>query len=280
MNRLIFDETQVVAESILKPIGEPKNFILTISQFKLLYQQLSEIYGNTRVDIVLNGKWALVQFSEICNHRIRIFPDNHKRPLLNFFNIRLFLEKDDFEIVYQNVRFYGQEEFLTTGRFLIEEIQVNGLRTSAIIIFSIVFLHYFSSDKSIQAANELLIVIGSIFFSIFILFTVNQNLPLIKLPMFKKGLTHRFMSVDAKITHLVIFVIGLSFFNLILSNITSLTQEMYCVLVISTSFSIGLMGISLLTVVQYYFSRIKMIYETDMSKKILTEAFEESNKEQ
>lgn len=245
------DNPNKVAQSILGPTGKPQNFILTLSQFKTIYQEIYEKRGNTRVDIVLNGDWALVQFGELCNHRIRVLPDNLCRRIPKFFNLHLYLEKEDFEIAYSAAKFYGQEKYLHFGRFLQEEIQVNGFRIIFLLVLSGLSLTAINSVESVRTANELLIGVAAIFFSIFLLFTVSQNLPVLKLPLFKAGLTHRFIQVDSKITYLVIFVIGLSFVNLVLVEMSRFSQEWLFILIWSTAFGIALMSASFFTVVQF-----------------------------
>lgn len=272
------DNPNEVSRSILNPTGDiPQNFILTLSQFKTVYQAIYKNHGNTRVDIVLNGDWALIQFSELCNHRIRVLPDNLFHRFRKALNIRLYLEKDDFEIAYSSAKFYGQEKYINTRRFLKEEIQVNGFRSLVILFFSGLLLSLINSQESVKAANELLIGVASIFFSIFLLFTVSQNLPELKVSLFKSGLTHRFVQIDAKVTYQVIVVIGVAFINLVLAENANITQIGLQIITWSTAFGIALIGTSFFTVVQYYFSRAKALYETEMSKKVLDAAFEEAN---
>jgi len=272
------DNPKKVSQSILEPTGMPQNFILTLSQFKTIYQVINKKRGNTRIDIVLNGDWALIQFSELCNHRIRVLPDNLYRRIPKFFNFHLYLDKEDFEITYSAAKFYGQEKYLNFGRFLKEEVQVNGFRILFLLVLSGIMLTAINSIESVKTANELLIGVASIFFSIFLLFTVSQNLLVLKLPLFKAGLTHRFIQIDSKITYLVICVIGLAFVNIVFVEMPNITQELLIVLFWSTAFGIALMGASFFTVVQYYFKRARILYETDLSKRILDDAFQEIEK--
>ena len=64
-----------VIQAILSPSGSPQVFTLNLSQFREVYQAIQRNAQGTPVDIVLNGDWAMVQFSRLCNHRIRVLQD-------------------------------------------------------------------------------------------------------------------------------------------------------------------------------------------------------------
>lgn len=292
MDKPKIDQVDRVSQAILKPSGNPQIFTLTLAQFKELYQEIYRQRGNTRLDVVLNGEWALVQFSELCNHRVRILPDNLLRPPLKFLNLHLYLEKDDFEMIFSSATFFGQERYLTLWRFLKEEFQVNGMK--ALIIFGLSGLFFSlvarSSPNVVASINEVLITISAIFFSIFMLFTISQNLPLMDLSLFKRGLPHRFVQIDKKIANSTIFAVGISALNRALAENpvvvvpstrfwSQFTVDFTVMLNWSTALAISIIAISLLIVVQYYFKRIQFLYETDLSKKLLDESFSNINKQ-
>ena len=100
------DQVDQVLQAILVPSGDPKIFTLSLSRFKDLYQQVHGQRSETKIDVVLNGTWALVQFSELCNHRIRVLPDNLFRRGYKLIGRRLYLEKHDFEIAFSSATFF------------------------------------------------------------------------------------------------------------------------------------------------------------------------------
>ncbi len=284
------NQTSDVLDALLQPSGKPENFILTLAQFKELYQDIHRQRGETKVDIVLNGEWALVQFGELCNHRIRVLPNGLYRRITKALNWHLYLEKNDFEIAFSSAEFYGQLEYLNWWRFTKEEARVNGVKGVVIFLLSGFFLSVAvkTSTNVISSVNDILIGVSAIFFSIFVLFTISLNLPLVDMYSFRQGLTHRFVQVDKKVAYLAVFALTVASFNRVFADTqvlqipqTSLwtqnTVDMQRFLSWSTAFGISIMAISLLTVIQYYFRRVQNLYEKDFSKRILDEAFTDRN---
>jgi hypothetical protein len=284
---IVTDDINVVLDALLNPSGEPKIFKLSLSAFKDLYQRLQGQKQGTVVDILLNGKWAFIQFSQLCNHRIRILPDNKFRTIPRFLGIRQYLEEKDFEIASINARFFGQRRYLTIGRFFLEEIETDGWLGLTIFILTGLLLSWLTNSSgkvdAIKTANDLLIGISSIFFSIFMLFTVSQNLPSIaNLYLFKSGLTHRFIGIDRLISWISVLALGIALGNRVVVesewvfNIQLVASRPGLIgrneiLPWSTAIAMSLIFSSLFIVVRYYLKRVEYLLERELSKQLLDE---------
>lgn len=284
------DSSAEVVQAILNPSGQPRLFTVTLSEFENIYEEITKRRDSTKVDIVLNGTWALVQFSELVNHRIRVVPNNAHRRMMRFWWGRQFLEKQDFKIAHTSTTFYGQTEYLTFSRFALEEIRSNGLTALVLITASFYLINLAAeaatpAESVISAASDVILAVGAIFFSMFLLFTASQNLSLVNIELFKRGLTHRFMQIDANVTYLAIVTLGVAGATRVLSTFPDLDTRVVIVLlsttinwlhiaIAGTALAITLMAISLITVVQYYFKRLQYLYETEYSRKVLDEQFQ------
>jgi len=246
-----------------------------------------------KIDIVLNGNWALAQFSEICNHRIRILPDNHFIPIKKALGYRLHIDEKDFEFASPFINFFGQKERFSFFDFLKEEVEVNGIKATITFFLSLVLLYFFlemGHDSLLSTVNQVIISIATIFFGIFILFTASQNLQTFtNSNLFTRGASHRFMSVDKYVSRLSIFTIWITAINVAFSISPNILQTIILttafhvftiqdLLLFTTSFVITSMFVAMLTVEQYYFERIRFIYETDNSKMLLDKRFDDENR--
>jgi hypothetical protein len=110
MNTPNRDKTADVIAAFVTIGKEGKIFTLSLSDFKSVYFQMRAHNPDIKIDIVLNGNWALAQFSEICNHRIRILPDNHFIPIKKALGYRLHIDEKDFEFASPFINFFGQKE--------------------------------------------------------------------------------------------------------------------------------------------------------------------------
>jgi hypothetical protein len=292
MSRIELDQPDNILEALVKPTGDPKMFTITLSGFKKLFKKIQTKAPGTKVDIVLNGEWTLVQFSELCNHSIKVLPDSYVKPIQRFLGIKTYLEERDFELATSVAEFYGQRKYLTVWRFIKEEILSDGFTGFIIFITAGLLLTFLSNTtglESIEAASDVLIGISAIFFSIFILFTASQNIQIVATPdLFKSGLTHRFVRVDRMIAWISILALVIAVLCRVsfetLSNysvsIGSQTVNLKILIPWLLASAVSLLGNSLIIVVRYYFRRIELLVETDLTKKILSEAFDVRNKKQ
>lgn len=271
---------------------EGKLFTLSLSDFKSVYFQIRSSKPDILLDVILNGNWALAQFSEMCNDRIRIRPDNFYNNLKKALSYRLYIDENDFDFASPFVNIFGQKKRLSFWDFMWEEVEANGLK-AVIIFISLIFLLNFlvvkGNNTLLSTINQVIISISTIFFGIFILFTASQNLQTFtNSNLFSKGTSHRFMSVDKNVSRLSIFTIWVTAINLALSispNILSIiivNTSFFVITIrdlvlISTSFVITSMFVAMFTVEQYYFDRIRLIYETDKSKEMLDKRFDDLN---
>lgn len=274
------DSPTMVIEELLKPSGEPKIFTLPLADFKEVFRQVYKQRGDSAVDIVLNGNWALAQFSSLCNHRIRVVPDNIYRKLPRVLGLGLYLEEKDFEIAASVATFYGQRKYLTLRRFIGEELSGGGIRLLLIFTTSGAILTLLAQSAGaveiLKSANEVLIGVATIFFSIFMLFTASQNTSIIENPLlFRKGVTHRFVRVDKLVSWVAFLALCVAASNRVLVESQIVTN--WGILPWTSALAITLMADSLLAVVHYYAERVRYSYESDQSRKLLDEVFEKRN---
>ncbi len=291
MNEELKNIPQDVINAILNPQdgSKPMLFTLPLVEFKSVFQEIQKKHPATKVDIVLNGSWAIVQFSELCNHRIRILPNNHFSRWKRFFRYRLYLEENDFEIASSVATFYGQRKYLTFIRFVREEVETSGFLWLMVFLISNILLYLiYATSNSVDflgTVNEILIQISALFFSIFMLFTASQGLPLDNLRLFSQGSTHRFMRVDTLVAWFSIITLGLASVNkIIIESAPSINSQRTIfnltldipndIIPFTTAVGVTSLTMSLIIVVQYYFKRVEALHQTNLSKEILDKAFD------
>lgn len=282
-----------VIQAILSPSGSPVIFSLSLSQFREVYQAVQRNKENTPVDVVLNGDWAMAQFSRLCNHRIRVIQDPPSGFFSRFVNKTTLTEKDfDFAIYSE---FYGATTHLSLRSFLKEEISTNGIPLLFTMLASWIVFQFFlgtTGKEILEKVNELLITATTLYLSIFLLFTVSQNMDSIKDPfLFRVGLTHRFFRVDQLLASLVVVVFCVSVLNVVLLNLSPPVSvsivgrkfELPDVTIAAPFLSaVGLTVLvdCFLALIQYYFRRVRYVLEKDLTKALLDEIMEQRNNQQ
>ena len=188
-----FDEPSTVLNEILSSDREKAGFTLSVQSFREVFLGIQKEYPGTPVDIVLNGDWAMAQFSRISNQRIRIIPVSttilrHIKPKA--------LSEDDFDFAALHATFYGVRKPLSFIAFIREELSANPFKLLTVFLLTFFIFFLISSNDHIEKLipiNELIITSTTLFLSIFLLFTVSQNVEKFQnLMLFATGLTHRF----------------------------------------------------------------------------------------
>ena len=276
---------------------EPQKIEISLDRFKELYRSLHRAGEVSRVDIVLNGDWAMAQFAQLSNQRIIVRPNNYYNEWHRRFHIHVHLEEKDFEFADAAASFYGELRYLTLFRFIVEEMKADGLPLLAILILTGLFLRLVAKDSSsigiLKSTNDVLIAVSTLFFSLYILMTVTQNLPRTDSPealsLFKRGLMHRFMHVDTFVAWFALLALLIAVASRITTESGALLVQTFSVGLISvelwqivlwmTSVALTLIAGSLIIVVRYYFARIKDLQETELTKRLLDITFEHQNDE-
>lgn len=281
-------EPEEIVHAILSPSGSPEMFTISLSQFREVYRSVQQELGErqlppTLLDIVLNGDWAVVQFSQLCNHRIRVLQDSSTGPLSRFLDKRI-LTEEDFDFASLHSEFHGARTYLSFRSFLKEEAATNWIPLALILLFSWAMFHFSfvtAGEDILEKVNELLLTATTLYLSIFLLFTVSQNIDLIKDPYyFRRGLTHRFLRVDQLLASLAVAALGVSILNIVLLNVSSpISIPLPGRIVVITNVSVlapfltavGLIILidCFLALIQYYFRRVRYILERELTKELL-----------
>ena len=287
-----FDEPSTVLKEILSADRQKAGFTLSVQCFREVFLGIQQEYPGTPVDIVLNGDWAMAQFSRISNQRIRILPVfttrlRHIEPQV--------LSEDDFDFAALYATFYGARKPLSFLAFLREELSANPFKL--LIVFLATFFIFFliSSNGNITKLipiNELIITSITLFLSIFLLFTVSQNLEKSQnLMFFSTGLTHRFFSVDRYVAIIAILALLLGFFNVVLAEIlpnhnwalfkytiqTPDSLELTIIASLSTALATTLLVDSFLALTNYYFYRVRYLVEQELTRQLLDSTMKQRN---
>ena len=281
-----------VVQAILSPSGPPQIFTLNLSQFREVYQAIQQNVESKPVDIVLNSDWAMVQFSRLCNHRIRVtqnLPSNFLSRLVH----KTVLTEEDFDFAIYS-EFYGARTYLSLRSFLVEEISTNGFPLLLTMLISLIVFQSIlgTTGKGVlEKVNELLLTATTLYLSVFLLFTVSQNVELVKDPfLFREGLTHRFFRVDQLLASLAVAVMCVSILNVILLNLSppvsvSLLGRTFTLPDVSviapflSAVGVTMLVDCFLALIQYYSRRVRYILEKDLTKRLLDEVMEERNRQ-
>jgi hypothetical protein len=290
-----------VVKALLSPAGSPEVFTLSVSQFRQVFGEIQKQAQGTPVDVVLNEDWAMVQFSRLCNHRVRVLRDFPSRAIQRFFSRflpRRMLTENDFEFASLYAEFHGGTTRLSFGSFIGEELSTNWLPLLFTLLISwgafqaLMLAAPPTPKEALEKINELLLTAATLYLSIFILFTVSQNVELIRDPyLFRKGLTHRFFRVDRLLASFSIVVLCLSILNVVLLNLpspvsftvlgrTMSMQDTSAVVPFLSAAGVTVLTDCFLALVRYYFRSVRYVTERQLTKELLDELWKERNTKQ
>lgn len=282
-----------VVEIILGCEPASARLALSLLEFRQVYVQVQEQRPGTPVDIVLNGDWAMAQFSKLCNHRIRIQRDPPGSWLLRLRGRRP-LAESDFDFAVLHGAFYGARKRISFLSLLWEEITQVWLLMLVLFAVAVVVFGWLLNNagpEPLAKLNELLLVTITLYLSIFLLFTVSQNIDWIRnRRLFQEGLTHRFLRVDSFMTVLALIAFCLALTNVVLlaiANPVTLTIFGRTLSISNRSTIIAFLSAGAVTVIldcfltltRYYFGRVRNMLETDMTKEVLDQLMTERNQE-
>jgi len=198
----------------------------------------------------------------------------------------------DFDFASLNAEFYGSKTHMSFRSFLAEEISMNWFPLLLTLLASwgaFQFLLDPANTDTLQKVNELLLTSATLYLGIFLLFTVSQNVNLIKDPLFfRQGLTQRFFRIDQLLASLAVGVLCISILNVVLLDVvSSVTLPLfgktlplpYIIASLLTAVGVTILVDCFLALIGYYFRRIRYTLETELAKELLDEIMEERNKE-
>ncbi len=287
------NDPEDVANEILSSDRSRPGFDLTVSEFRDVYELVHQRLPGTPVHIVLNGDWAMAQFSRISNQRIRIIREPRKGRFGRFFKRKLLSEADfDFALLYANL--YGAHQPLNFTSFLKEELSGNTFKLIATLFSSLaifLLIARYGTRDDLSQINQILLTVSTLYLSIFLLFTVSQSIESINNQyFFQAGLTHRFFMVDRFVASLALITLVMCILNLVLlivpanidihlSRFSFQVPDFVRFAAILTAIAITLLVDSFLALIQYYFSRVQYIMEQELTGELL-DSFVEHNEGQ
>jgi hypothetical protein len=140
----------------------------------------------------------------------------------------------------------------------------------------------------IKTANDVIIQVSAIFFSVFMIFVAAQGLPSrLQQAAFAQGLTHRFFAIDRYVSIFSLLALSLAGATRILVEFpsplsfkvldgASISLNIMAVSPWTTALAISLMAFSLTTFIGYYLVRTRYSFESEMSKDLLDGVLEDS----
>jgi hypothetical protein len=168
-----------------------------------------------------------------------------------------------------------------------EELQTNWPILALLgSLFLILARAGYLTPEFIDKANSLVLSVATLFLTVFIMFTVSQNIDSIKnIQLFKEGAIHRFLRADRYVSRLALWSLLLSFVNdlPVFAQISFVVfrknylVDLQSLRPIFLFASLILIVDSFLALIGYYFTRVELIFETELSKKLLDDEWASNN---
>lgn len=268
-------ELRSICAHLLDGRRDPRSIAMTLDEFKRLYGHMNRMSKKPpKLSLVklLEGE-VVAQFSNIAPQRFVI---THSEPLTP--------ETFSFDV---EMSWHGSEtESETFVVFLRKEFRRNWIWLSLVFLASAVLLFLADSINLYELTTTLLIQSGTVFLSIYLIFTVSQSQRLAQdQQLFEMGVTHQYFSDDKNVTTLAIFTIALTFVNsMVISILNSnpfavdirvVTFDSRILQAMTTAVVIMLLFNSFLTVAGYYLGRTLDVMERSVMDDILHKEYEE-----
>lgn len=271
------EDIEKICRQLINGQYNKRAFEVNPDEFQRFYTTLIHLRKlNPIVSFVNLDNLVVAQFSDISPQHFDIF------------RIKTLTEKDFGYVV--NKHWYGatnkQNGFL---KFLVQELTHNWGKLLIIFLISFALLGLVNSDHFYELIGTFLIQSGTIFLSLYIIFTVSQSQTLYHdMTLFKSGVLQKYYSDDKNITILGILTIGLIFFSSgIVALLTHYKELINISWVILTAriikaflfgFAITLLFDTFFTVATYYLERNRDVIERDLIADLLDEEFTQFSK--
>lgn len=251
-------------------------FELEFDEFKRLYATMTSLRASApRLTLVKTlGNEVFAQFSDIAPQHFVITD-------------RQSLTPERFGLV-PNLKWYGdQRKPLSFPRFIGKEFRDNLWLLLGVFVGSSVLMFLANSSSLYDLMATLLIQSGTVFLSIYLIFTVSQSQRLAEdKRLFKAGITERYFRDDRNMTLFAILTIVITFISSMLVSlfdttwwgtifrVPALTAALKA---ISTAVAVTFLLDSFLTVAEYYLGRTMDVVERDVIADILHEDYEHAS---
>ena len=269
-------DTSLLTHALLGGQVSSRAIELDLETLKGLYNAAEGRLGSTvgRVDVVLLGDSAYFRFTDLSPQHYLI--TGAQGPLY----------KEDFEFA-KEAHFYGATRQLPTLKdFLWGEIRLNRWLLILISIVSTVVLAWINDDNLNIMINELILTSGTIFVTMFSLFTVFSIRTLqTDIRLYSTGFIHEFMRYDKYVVLLAVATILLAILNVGLVKVptnAALTLQWiprsvpvglaHHSVPILTALALAMLVDCLVSIPSYYFERMRTVVDMDMANRILTGA--------
>lgn len=266
-------DISLLTHALLGGQVSPRAIELDLETLKGLYEAAQRRLGHAvgRVDVVLLGDSAYFQFTDLSRQHYLI--TGAQGPVY----------KEDFEFA-KEAHFYGAtRQLLTPKDFLWGEIRVNRWLLILITIVPSVVLAWINNDNLNTTINELILTSGTIFVTMFSLFTVFSMRRLqTDIRLYSTGFIHEFMRYDKYVVVLAVATILLAILNVGLVKVptsAALTLQRPPISVpvglahhsvpILTALALAMLMDCLMSIPSYYFERMRSVVDRDMASRIL-----------
>jgi len=252
-----------------------------LQTFKELYHEISKRRGNVQqyMYVIILGKEAYCQFSEIFNQHYLVLHSER-------------LSEDEFDFSSDVVCKGAKDKPPKFYEFILSEAKMNWKALFSIFCLGCLFLWLSWSVEFIQWVNEMLITSATLFFSIYLLFTVTQNTLLYKdLLLFLDGIVSKYFTDDRLLATTSVFsipvaLVGASAARIEYSISVSVLRQSFqievhkVVSVLVTSLALSILANCFLAVIDYYIERNKDMIERNLSTEALAADFQKHHRDE
>ncbi|MCB8927902.1 MAG: hypothetical protein H6652_19995 [Ardenticatenaceae bacterium] len=251
--------------------------ISSIDEFQRFYSTFVNLTKSIpNVSFVNLETIVKAQFSDISPQHFDILTD---KPLT----------ENDFSFAEKKVWYGADSNIQGFGRFLTTEFKENWQKITPIFFLSFILLYLANSDTLYEVIATLLIQSGTVFLSVFLIFTVSQSHILQQdRSLFQSGILQKYYSDDRNVILMGILTIALTFFSqMLIENISFITSSTATdwVLVLgrllksfSASIVISILFNTFFIVANYYLDRTRDVLERDLASELLHEDYQRFSK--
>ncbi|WP_420628774.1 hypothetical protein [Candidatus Leptofilum sp.] len=249
----------------------------SIDEFQRFYSTFVNLTKNIPNVAFVNLETIVkAQFSDISPQHFDILTD---KPL----------SEKDFSFAEKKTWYGANSNLQGFGQFLVSEIRENWQKIAPIFLLSFLLLALANSDTLYDIVATLLIQSGTVFLSVFLIFTVSQSHILHRdKSLFQSGILQKYYSDDRNVILMGILTIALTFFSQMLieniSNFTSSTNIDWVIIFgrllkgLSASLVISLLFNTFFIVANYYLDRTRDVLERDLASELLHEDYQRFSK--
>jgi hypothetical protein len=243
---------------------------------ELTLDEFREVYHKIINRKILNDHTVFAVFIE--NRILIAFPE---KPDVRFVIKREkgFFSEDNLKNFVHNLEPMGTYKGkLKFSAFLKKEFKLNWLKIISLFFPTFLLFSISGAVSMLQRVNEMILASATIFISIFLLFVISQRELKNESKLMRDGIPYEFMQNDKYVATMAIIAIFLSIITMAFSyfdlsyliNFKNFTIDlMFFSLSFLTSFTLVILAICYISIVQYYFERVKFLRLLPASQEIL-----------